>query len=331
VLTTLTLLVLVVAAGGHVAARQAAAPRTAGAFTSAGRMGDARTDHTATLLSDGRVLVVGGYDGNFDVAAAEVWDPKTGQFAAAGELAEPRHGHAAALLPDGRVLVVGGCCQEGDRHEAMGPVEIWDPAASTFNPAAPLSEDRSGHSMTVLSDGRMLVVGGDKYGNELDSAEIWEPATGLFGPAGLLADRRTGHTATLLTDGRVLITDGYISDGRRWAEIWDSATASFGPAPRLRPARDGHTITLLPDGRVLVAGGCCGNRLGTRYASGAVTWDLATGRSRTAGALHKGRYQHTATALPDGRVLVVGGWGRGDRRLASAEVWAAVRRADPGG
>jgi len=72
-------------------------------------MAAARQQHTATLLNDGTVLVVGGYSASSSVErAAEVFDPTTGSFSGTGSLVTPRAAHTATLLNDGTVLVTGG-------------------------------------------------------------------------------------------------------------------------------------------------------------------------------------------------------------------------------
>jgi len=88
-------------------------------------MATARVTHTATLLTDGRVLVAGG---SAD-PSAEIYDPKTGTFSPTGSMSEARGAHTATLLTDGRVLMAGG----SKNHSA----EIYDPAAGTFSPTNP--------------------------------------------------------------------------------------------------------------------------------------------------------------------------------------------------
>ncbi len=102
-----------------------------------------RAAHTATLLPDGRVLVIGGFrpsdDGNIEIASsptAEIWDPATSSFGPAGRLITPRDWHTATLLPDGRVLVIGGW---GDK---VTLVEAWDPETASFSPAGSLAGPR---------------------------------------------------------------------------------------------------------------------------------------------------------------------------------------------
>gem|GEM_PF-6838022 len=272
----------------------------------AGALVKGRKSHTATLLLDGRVLIVGS---SRAIAEAEVWDPATSSSELAGQLAEGRRGHTATLLPDGRVLIIGGWKRPG----WLASAEIWDPATMSFGPTGSLAEARVGHAATALPDGRVLVIGGhgaDDYAIDSGNmvypeeprtlAEVWDPDTGTFSPAGTLAEGGDSHTATLLPDGRVLVVGG----SSLLAEIWDPATASFGPAGWLTGG--GETATALPDGRVLVVGG-----------SSAEVWEPTMASFIPAGTLTGGG--ETATALPDGRVLVVGGGGRDVSSIA--EIW----------
>ncbi len=290
----------------------AAASSGPGTFSPAGSLERARSHHTATLLPDGRVLVIGGFDPITNTIAgvptAEIWDPATSSFGPAGRLFTARDGHTATLLPDGRVLVIGGW---GD---SVGSVEAWDPETESFSPAGSLAEPRLSATGTLLPDGRILVVGGFGGGVPKDSAELWDPTSASSESGGLMGDGRAAHTATLLPDGRVLVVGGMDVDDHRLAsaEIWDPATGSFEPTGSLAEGRDFHTATLLPDGRVLIAGGAGG-------LHPAEVWDPATGSFSPAGSLAIGHSRHTATLLPDGRVLVVGGdW---ENAQGSAELW----------
>src|SRR6476646_6609957 len=88
-----------------------------------------RTGHTATALSDGRILITGGRDSNGNlVAASEIFDPETQTSSASATLHTARVDHSATVLVDGRVLVAGGTGASG----ALSSAEIFDPA----NPGA---------------------------------------------------------------------------------------------------------------------------------------------------------------------------------------------------
>jgi hypothetical protein len=272
-------------------------------------------------VTDGRLLVVGGYRGNGGNDTAELRDAARGVFAMTGNLIDERYFHTATLLEDGRVLVVGG---RGNTHSALSSAELWDVGSETFSATGPLGEARMFHTATLLADGRVLVVGG--MSSETDApvaeAELWDPGTGTFGPAGTLIHPRAWHTATGLPDGRVLVAGGPAE-----AELWDPATETFNAAGMLGEARWWTTASLLDDGRVLVVGGMAGEGfVDNAVAVGsAELWDPDRQSFGPAGRLIQARGIHTATLLPDGRVLVVGGAsdaiGGPPKPLVSAELW----------
>jgi hypothetical protein len=295
-----------------VGSQPSTSPRLAGpgAFGPGPSLGAARANHTSTLLPDGRILVAGGFGPN---ASAEVRDPETGSFEPTGSLAVGRFLHRDTLLPDGSVLITGG------HTDATRLAERWDPSTGSFTPAGTLAEpeSRGWHTATLLQDGRVLLVGGPA----LASAELWDPVTSTFSWTGPLTHRRGWHTATLLEDGRVLIAGGPAQ-----AELWDPATEEFSDAGSLPEARFMASATLLGDGRVLIVGGgaaaeCCnGGPVPT-----AQVWDPTTLAFSPAGSLSQTRANHTATLLPDGRVLIIGG--TAEEPLASAELWDPVTRS----
>jgi hypothetical protein len=119
-----------------------------------------RHDHTATVLGDGRVLLVGGVNTNGAVASVEIYNPATKSFLPAPDLAVARARHSATLLTNGLVLVAGGVNGSG----VLNSAEMFDPAAGAFRLAGYLTSPRSSHSAIVLSDGRVLIAGGDNVG-----------------------------------------------------------------------------------------------------------------------------------------------------------------------
>ena len=251
---------------------------TTGTFSPTGSMGVPREFHTATLLTDGRVLISGGVTGARASAAAtvtlvsyrlvdtsadvlktaEIYDPATGTFSKTGSMSSIRDQHTATLLKDGRVLVAGG---GGEGYSSVSSADLFDPATGTFSKTGSMKVGRWLQTATLLQDGRVLVTGGRSPKDSVyTSAEMYDPATGRFSSAGSMTDGRQQHTATLLPDGRVFIAGGYWSDGQKWlvqssTEIYDPATGNFSPTGSMGAPRDGHTATLLDDGRVLIAGG----------------------------------------------------------------------------
>jgi len=245
-----------------------------GTFTPTGDLIAARVNHTATLLSDGRVLIAGGHSGSSILDSTELYDPATGTSTPTGKMETTREGHTATLLPNGRVLVAGGL--GGSSRSVLASAELYDPASGIFTATADLATARTNHTATLLRDGRVLMAGGSDGDGALASAELYDPTRGTFTPTGDLAAARYTHTATLLADGRVLVAGGF--DGRRSvgggyasgllasAELYDPKTGAFTPTADLAAARHAHTATLLSDGRVLVAGGI-GGPAGSALAS----------------------------------------------------------------
>jgi Kelch motif/Galactose oxidase, central domain len=291
-----------------------------------GPMMSGRGLHTATLLRDGRVLIVGGF-ATYQVAlaSAEIYDPTRDTFSPTGSLATPRGQHTATLLADGRVLVVGGFTGGGiSNTTSLASAEIYDPKTGTFTATGSMAEGRGFHDATLLADGRVLVTGGDHDVNTpVATAEIYDPATGTFSPTGSMAVARTVHTATLLADGRVLIagggnakTGGCVGS----AEVYDPGTGAFSATGTMTHNRCGHDATVLPDGRVLLTGGST-NWLGSAGQLSADLYNPATGTFSPTGSMADARTEHTATRLLDGRVLIAGGAANLTNSLDSAELY----------
>ena len=291
----------------------AAAAQGVSIFTSTGSLNTAREAHTATLLLNGNVLVVGGKGGGGDLSSAELYNPTTGTWSPTGSL--PGGGirdFTATLLPNGKVLVAGGAFGSPGYTGESSAADLYDPATGTWSATGSLHYNYSGHTATLLPNGKVLVVG--------DTAELYNPATGTWTITGSLATARAAHTATLLSSGKVLVTagnTGYFGD-TNGAELYNPATGAWSSTGSLANPRDSHTATLLPNGKVLVTGGLVNTY--TVLAS-AEQYDPTTGTWSSTGNLGIARYGHTATKLPNGKVLVVGGVGTNSSVLASAELY----------
>lgn len=175
-----------------------------GTWAPTGNLNQARKQHTATLLANGKVLVAGGESpSDAALASAELFDPATGTWSPTGSMSQGRNVFAAAQLADRRVLAVGG----SDGTSALTSAEIYDPAAGTWSQTGSLRQARDLHTATRLTSGRVLVAGGIES-NDLFATELFDPATGLWSQASSLEQAREQHTATLLNDGRVFVTGG---------------------------------------------------------------------------------------------------------------------------
>jgi len=310
----------------------APAPTPVGNFTAVGSMTVPRANSTATLLSDGRVLIVGGgqsgptaelYNpatGTFqassanilgplvllnngellDTGTAQLYDPKTDSTTPTGHLLVNQGIYAATMLGNGKVLVLG-------THDA----EIYDPVAGSFASAGPYAAGL-GQLLTTaitLADDRVLVLGSAP-------PQLFDPATNSFSATGSLSgtglDGMDLYSATLLKDGRVLVAGG-MSDWRTAAAVlYDPKTGTFTATGSMNDARDAHAAVLLADGQVLILGGdgwaCSGTGC---YFSGSLSsaelYDPATGTFSRAGYMNETRTEPTATLLQNGDVLVTGG------------------------
>jgi len=192
-----------------------------GVWSATGSLGTARSyGHTATLLANGKVLVVGGPDGSSpccrQLGNAELYDPATGQWSATGSLSTPRVGHIAVRLANGKVLVAGGGTSylpvigiNYTYNNAEISAEIYDPDSAAWSPAGNLSVARMSHTATLLADGKLLVTGGYGVGSAvLNTTELYDPATNIWSAAGTMNSPRSLHTATLLPGGGVLVVGG---------------------------------------------------------------------------------------------------------------------------
>jgi hypothetical protein len=228
-----------------------------GRFAPTGPLAVGRQGHTATLLSDGRVLIAGGcygYPAPSGHSSVEAYDPATGRFSAVGALTAERYSHSATLLASGRVLVAGGV---GNRQLELDSTELFDPTSNTFAAAGSMSAPRAGHFATGLADGRVLILGGVAADT---TADLYDPATGAFTLTGETAESHRYGTLSAFKDGRALAVGGWGTRGALdLAEVYDPATGHFTPAGTLAQARWDHTATLLADGLVLLVGGLDGS------------------------------------------------------------------------
>lgn len=255
------------------------------------------TRHTAILLPDGRVFVIGDYN-TIDATKAELYDPATDRWTLAAASPAQYGTAGAALLPNGQVLVVA--CEP----------QRYDPISDRYSPTGPymaLGACVSGSAIATLADGRVLVTGGPYRGGGYNSAAIYNPATDQWTRAAPMHAGRAFHTATLLADGQVLVIGGADLRGTlATAERYDPVADVWTAVAPLPHARSGHTATLLSDGRVLVVGGV-GDKGDTAPAATAMLYDPKTDQWSDAGTTYVTTGGQTATRLRDGTVLVAGG------------------------
>jgi N-acetylneuraminic acid mutarotase len=307
--------------------------------------------HTATSLDNGDILVAGGIPHSLITDTAELLEQSSaGSFRLTGTMTTPRFQHTATLLDNGKLLVAGGVTNFSSGNPATSSSELYNPASFTFNPTGSLSTARIGHTATLLSSGQVLMAGGQGNFGDVTTvtgtAELFDPSTGFYSSTGNLQTARADHTATLLLSGKVLIAGGGGLGGTRInpavelssAELYDPATGTFTATGNMTVPRLLHTATLLPSGQVLITGGTsdatAGGSLqggepydpdptllaGTLYSS-AELYDPDTGMFTATGNMNDARGRHTATLLPTGQVLIVGGEDNNQSWPANVELY----------
>jgi hypothetical protein len=275
---------------GTTTARTDSYDLSSGQFSTTGSMASSRSFFPAVLLDNGRVLAAGGFQLSFSYAtirSSELFNPSTRKWSRTGSMNVARELHSGTKLPDGRVLMAGGF----SNNLILNSAEIYNPASGTFTWTASMNQARFGHTATPLSQG-VFVTGGRAADNvSLQSTEFYSPLTGWsYGPS--MRQDRYRHTSTVLKDGRILVTGGYSStQGIMVAtmEIYDPNTNVF-------------TLILNPN-----------------------NVDPFTGEAQPL-LMSATRMDHSATLLPDGRVLIVGGWsspvdGSSHSTTASADIF----------
>ncbi len=288
---------------------------------------------TITVLPNGKVLVVGGFNNtSAALTDAELYDPQAGTWMSTGSLHMARYDHSAILLHTGKVLVAGGF----GPSTTLASAELYDPYHGTWAMTGRMHYARGDYSATLLTDGEVLVAGGvspDAAGPA--SAELYNPRTGRWRMTGRMTVGRSTHQAVLLHTGKVLVVGGDNGDSAHAlasAELYDPQTAIWRRTGSMIYPRDNFTATLLHNGTVLVSGfpplmsliSCPGSVCPA--PTHAEIYTPQTGTWTRTGNMRAWRNGHTATLLPDGTVLVAGGSGStcGSANcppLASAEIY----------
>ncbi|MBV8775119.1 MAG: hypothetical protein JO166_22710 [Deltaproteobacteria bacterium] len=270
-----------------------------------------RSHHSAVVLQNGDVLIVGGVNALFApllpgpavpwiLPSSDLFNLVTGRFTSGAKMATPRDSPSAVMLNSGKVLIVGG---------GANSAELYDPETGKFSVTGSMSTERYGQTATVLTNGKVLITGGGAI-----QAELYDPDSRKFTLTGSMQQNRIYHTATLLLDGRVLITGGspYArSSATDTTELYDPLSGTFEQGAKMQESRAGHTATLLTNGQVLIAGGHDDNS--------AEIYDPVADQFERTGTMSASRFGHSAIRWPDGRVFIAGGWSKSYQPLATTE------------
>jgi hypothetical protein len=315
----LSALVCALVAGASALAPPASAEPNS--WSRAADMDVARTRHALATLLDGRVLAAGGFLGHGRFSAeAELYDPRADRWTPARGLPGPRADATATVLRDGRVLLAGGIAGGGSALP-LADAMLFDPARNRWEEAGAMSTGRTGHSATLLRDGRVLVAGGSDQllgspTGEVDSAEVFDPETRSWTPTGRLRTARHSHFAALVRGGDVLVGGGQTRTGAfASTERWSAATGRWTEGPALGAPSTGDVVALDDGGLLLAGAGPAGDRT-ERLDPRAAAWSSGP-------SLRATRAPTTATRLAGGAVLLAAGFGP-EGSLRGAELYDPV-------
>jgi hypothetical protein len=312
-----------------------------------------RFGHTATLLDDGRVLIVGGIRRIGPVmeflSTAEIYDPKTGIHRLfegpdgrplAMNAISGRAFHTATLLSSGNVLITGGMGLIENKIASLRSSEVFDVLTETFPQdfIGITTRARTHHTATLLTEtGEVLVAGGAIYSGQSiiayqDDAEVYDPQSNQWTMIiNTMNQPRAFHQATELDPnadrGMVLITGGTNDTGSlNTIEIYSPEAEQFYPNVDVTTAepRAHHCAVLLENGDVLVAGGTTAQDytdVDTGVEIYSSSFGGAFGGFRDVRLnLSTARMDHTCTRLDTGDVLVAGGLTANGQATGSGEV-----------
>jgi hypothetical protein len=285
-----------------------------------------RCSHTADILpafSD-YILLSGGSGLTGALSVADLFNPITGSTLTLS-LTATRTAHGSALFSSSQVVLIGGINSAGTTLSS-GDAMFSGSSSTFFSVTNNMSVARVSHTVTRLGNtsGIVLIVGGQYYA----TSELYYGASNVFfslGTGGTMSAARAFHTATYLPAvNKVLITGGCY-DGWNYLNtmsLFDVQTLSFITlTSTMSTRRAWHTATLLPNGKVLIVGG----NNNTIASSSCDLVDPANNYLTTPAAnLNIGRYQHTATFIPDndtGTVLICGGTTNSANVLNTCELY----------
>jgi len=268
-----------------------------------------RAAHSATLLTNGKVLIVAGFRKGPDTYSqlysrtVELYDPATRKFTYTGSLQIARCGQTATLLPGGDVLITGG----NNDTPRLASAELYNSSTGTWTRLPDMLTGREGHRAILLVNGKVLIIGGTE--NPDLYAELYNPATHSFEKAGPSPLNLSGSCALQLRDGRVFVMGGLLHrQPVQYSMIYDPATNRFTRAADLNIVKYKFGAALLPDGKVIVIGGSNNRDWKGKYNTTEI-YDPQKNVFLKGPGLHFERFKlnNAVVTLRNGAILVAGG------------------------
>ncbi len=273
------------------------------------------------MLNTGKVLIAGGTDisGYGDYSSVELYDPLTGTWSYTGRLNFARRNPTLTLLNDGRVLIAGGSSGLPFGGRFLDSSEIYDPATGRWSLGGRLKVAREGHTAVRLTDGKVLIVGGEgPWLQASNTSEVFDPRSNAWFRVGDMSVGRVETTLTLLDNGKVLVAGGRDLEYNSYdsADLFDPESYRWSPTSSMIASRARHSAIKLPNGNVMVIGGDDTNG-STNLAE---VYDPTSQRWFVTGELQIPRADHKALLIGNS-VLVVGGYRQTQtNQLASSEL-----------
>lgn len=216
-----------------------------------GELNIGRYLHTATLLPNGDILVIGGYKeyGTSPVSEIELIDSKTYHSKIIGYLNQARAGHQSILIDNSHLMIVGGTNQS-----PLSSVEVFDLTQWVVSSVLYMNDSRSDFSSVILPNKDIIFLGG--YGSGMGSIEKFDSKHNQFIKIGNLSKARFIHQSLLLPDNTILTVGGFDgTDSLSEAEVFHLDSGIAEPINSMSRDRDGFRMTLLPTGKVLILAG----------------------------------------------------------------------------
>jgi N-acetylneuraminic acid mutarotase len=284
-------------------------------------MPEPRSAHTATLLTDGTVLVTGGFDGLGGVRDSAVrYDPQKNTWSSAGKMSSPRVAHTATLLDNGMVLVAGGVTATATPTPLVTSAQLYDPKGNTWTEVGPMTLGRALYMAVKLNDGTVLRIGGGSTGS-IDtqrSVERFDPTNKKWLPVESMIEPHIQGAAALLDDGTVIV-----AGGAKYGKQQNDPTQTVVPFSERFSPISGHWgewallndsplvpgATALGDGTVLITGGQISGKNVVRYDRTRAIPNVSPQPNmwQIMATLHVARSNHQATLMGNNDVLVTGG------------------------
>ena len=278
---------------------------SAGTWQWTGNLNQARTEHKAILLANGKVLVVGGSGLGSPglLSSSEIYDPITGQWSLTGPMSCGRKEFGLVKLLNNKVLAIDGMFSEGG---LLGSCELYDQETKEWTYTGFLNQPRQDFLSILLPEGNVLVIDGVD-GTPTSTCEQYNPETGIWSWVNPTYRPRWFPQGGFLSNGKILAFHTYFSSsqGEPAAELYNQETGEWAYTGKPVIDRRDAVGTIIPSGFLLVGG-----LQGRKYLKSAELYNQETGQWSLTDSLKTdgGRLRGTATLLPNNKVLITGGF-----------------------